>query len=112
MRLYSILPRTPYPQTVKHYFGQPPRLTDGIDRRRDMGPARLLLLEQRREGFFIFRYDANGSFAGDTWHQNLEDAKHQAEFEYEGFLQPWQEVPEEVKDAVAFGLERASASSA
>jgi hypothetical protein len=28
------------------------------------------------------RYTEAGEFAGDTWHENKEDAVHQAEFEF------------------------------
>ena len=30
----------------------------------------------------FYRYTRNGSFCGDTWHQSLDDAIRQAEYEY------------------------------
>ena len=30
----------------------------------------------------MYRYASDEAFAGDTWHQSLEEAFHQAEFEY------------------------------
>jgi hypothetical protein len=47
-------------------------------------PAALLVLDQLEDekAFYLIRYSAEGEFAGDTWHENLDDAKHQAEFEF------------------------------
>jgi len=64
----------------------------------------ILLIEQRDEGFFLFRFTVDGVAAGDTWHLNLEDAKHQAEFEFDGLISSWLEVPANVDDAVDFAL--------
>ncbi len=55
-------------------------------------------------GFMLYRYTKSGTFAGDTWHENLEDAKHQAEFEYGNTLGEWQEVPEDVQDTLPYVL--------
>jgi hypothetical protein len=52
------------------------------------------------------RYTVSGSAAGDTWHENLDHAKGQAEFEYGEAVSEWQEVPEDVQDAVAFAVSR------
>jgi hypothetical protein len=42
--------------------------------------------------FYLFGCDANWSSVTDTWHQTLDDAKHQAEFEYEGVSTTWTDV--------------------
>jgi hypothetical protein len=44
----------------------------------------------------LYRYTADGTFAGDTWHQSLDDAKGQADFEYGKALGSWQQIPEDV----------------
>lgn len=31
---------------------------------------------------FLYRYDREGGFAGDTWYVSVEEAKEQARFEY------------------------------
>lgn len=36
-------------------------------------------------------------FAGDTWHLNLEDAKHPANFEFHGMITSWIPIPPQVK---------------
>ncbi len=33
-------------------------------------------------GYLMYRYTDANEFCGDTWHQSLADAYHQAEFEY------------------------------
>jgi hypothetical protein len=34
------------------------------------------------EPCMMFRYTSDGAFCGDTWHESLEGAFHQAEYEY------------------------------
>ena len=55
-----------------------------------------MILDQTEEGFLLVRYSAEGKFSGDTWHQSLDDAKDQAEFEF-GTL-TWQPGREGTKD--------------
>lgn len=45
-------------------------------------PAAFVEIESDGSGFFLMRYDADGEFSGDTWHQSLEEAKEQAHFEF------------------------------
>jgi hypothetical protein len=42
--------------------------------------------------FYLFGCDSDWNSKTDTWHQTLEDAKEQAEFEYEGTLGTWVSV--------------------
>jgi hypothetical protein len=41
------------------------------------------------KGFYLFGCDADWSSVTDTWHQSLDEAKNQAEWEYEGVNQTW-----------------------
>lgn len=40
-------------------------------------------------GFFLFGCDSEWGVLTDTWHQSLDEAKDQAEYEYEGIRQTW-----------------------
>ncbi|MGA3010880.1 MAG: hypothetical protein ABSD72_11530 [Terracidiphilus sp.] len=71
-----------------------------------MGTAHLLVIEECPDGIFLYRYGTHGEFAGDTWHMNVDDAKHQASFEYGDLVQEWIDVPADVEDVVTFGLQR------
>jgi hypothetical protein len=51
--------------------------------------AVVLILDSSSQGTYLYRYDATGAFVGDIWHANVDDAHHQATFEYEGDLGPW-----------------------
>ncbi len=42
------------------------------------------------EGFYLFGCDEGWSSVTDAWHQSIEKAKEQAEFEYEGVSSTWQ----------------------
>ncbi|MDL2274950.1 hypothetical protein LJC22_02345 [Desulfosarcina sp. OttesenSCG-928-G10] len=42
-------------------------------------------------GFFLLRFNTDGDFVGDTWHETLEDAKEQAAFEFEIKVEDWKE---------------------
>jgi hypothetical protein len=43
------------------------------------------------EGYYLFSCDAAWACVTDTWHQTVEDAKAQAEFEYAGVSATWQD---------------------
>jgi len=105
-RLLSILSAPPTSTKVKHFHGAPPELTGGADTRQEMGSAAYLVIEATPDGVFLYRYDGKGECVGDTWHMNVDDAKHQADYEYGRLAQDWQAVPAEAEDAAAFGLAR------
>ena len=42
------------------------------------------------DSFYLFGCDENWETVTDTWHQTLQEAKEQAEFEYEGVSATWQ----------------------
>lgn len=66
----------------------------------------VLVIEPDPSGFYLFGYAADGSFAGDTWHEDLEAAQGQATFAYGRYLGRWQEIPSEVEDPAAYALAR------
>ena len=106
MRLLAIVSNADEAPKVKHYVGLPPALTGGKDTRQELGRARFLVIEENQDGIFLYRYGLGGNFVGDTWHMNVDDAKHQASYEYGGSVNEWADVPPEVEDVVAFGLSR------
>ena len=106
-RLLTILSEGTQSSNVKHYKGVPPELTGGEDTRKEMSSALLLVIENKSDGVFLYRFDAKGQCVGDTWHMSIEDAKDQATYEYEGFAMNWQDVPDEVEDVAEYGLVRA-----
>jgi hypothetical protein len=65
----------------------------------------VVLLEADETSCMLYRYTRDGKFCGDTWHQTVEDAKHQAEFEYREALGPWLPVPEAEADAHEYAIE-------
>jgi hypothetical protein len=105
-RLVAKLIVEPLKAKVRHYRGFPPELTGGEDLREQMPPAAVLLIEPKPSGIFLFRFTANGQVVGDTWHETVEDAQHQATFEYENLVSDWIAVPPDVEDVVAFALGR------
>ena len=44
--------------------------------------ARRVEIEGRAGEYFLIRYGERNEFAGDTWHQTIEEAKGQAKFEF------------------------------
>ena len=70
-----------------------------------MPDAKWLVIEESGASYFLYRYTGSGEFAGDTWHVALEDAHHQAKYEYGSQAGDWVEVPPSVDDAVQFARE-------
>jgi hypothetical protein len=71
-----------------------------------MGRASFVVVEPSLDGVFLYRYGRDGNCVGESWHMNVEDAKDQANYEYEGQMAECTKVPPEVEDVVAFGLAR------
>ena len=53
------------------------------------GPASGLAICRDADGFLLFGCDGRWEAVTDTWHETIEDALRQAEFEYEGVSQSW-----------------------
>lgn len=103
-RLFARLARPRRSPNVKHYRGLPPVLTGGRDTRVEDPAAMFLLIEEDPSGVFLYGFGENGECITDTWHLTVDDAKHQADFEYEGTVLHWTEVPESVPDPVEYGM--------
>jgi hypothetical protein len=43
-------------------------------------------------GFYLFYCDPNWSTITDTWHETVDDAKEQAEFEFTNTLSTWENI--------------------
>jgi hypothetical protein len=56
------------------------------------GPAAGMAICQYdgEDSFYLFGCDEHCSTITDTWHQTIEEARGQAEFEYEGVAATWQ----------------------
>lgn len=100
---YALVGKMAGESRTKHYWGLPPQLPGGNDTRTLMPRAQVLIITDEASGIMLYRFTASGEFAGDTWHQNLDDAKHQAVYEYGEALGEWQPVPEDIgKDPKPF----------
>jgi hypothetical protein len=104
LRLMAKISGLPPDLPSRHFQGLPPQVTGGMDNRIPLPKARLLIIEQESDGFLLLRYSKRGEYAGDTWHDELEDAKTQAEFEYPNSVGGWLTIPAEIADCVAFAL--------
>ncbi len=56
-------------------------------------PAATVEIEHSSSGWLLLRYDDHGDCVGDTWHSTVEEAKRQAQFEFDIQIDDWQEVP-------------------
>jgi hypothetical protein len=80
-RLLAVLPANTVSH-VKHYRGLPPEVSGDEDSRSELAPAAFLLIEESKDGVFLNRFDVKSNCVGDTWRLSVDDAKHQASFEY------------------------------
>jgi hypothetical protein len=102
-RLVAKILATPLRLKVRHYVGLPPQLS-GANNREEMPRAAILSIEVEDDGVFLYRFAADGAFAGDTWHQTVEEAQEQATFEFASAISNWIAIPPDEEDAVAFAL--------
>lgn len=108
MRLFAKVAQSEGSFAVKHYQGMPPELIGGEETRTPLPRASVLLIEEQPSGIYLFRLTSGGRIAGDTWHQTIEDAKYQAEYEYAGTLADWEVIPVDVTDPIQFIMDRLS----
>jgi len=85
---------------VRHYVGDPPS-AEGAGQRVLMPKAVALVIVSWPEGWFLYRYGPRASFAGDTWHQTLDHAYEQAEYECGTGIE-WMQVPDDAGDPIEF----------
>ena len=102
VRLVAKVIARPSSSQVRHYRGLPPELGGADDTREEMPLAEVLLIEVETDGVFLFRLTADGLFAGDTWHQSIQEAQEQAKFEFGPDLSNWTPVPSDVEDMIAY----------
>jgi hypothetical protein len=95
---------TPVPPRVRHYVGLP----DSPDQR-DLPRPSVVLIDDKPEGFFLIRLTDDGTFCGDTWHLTVEEARGQADFEFESIAE-WRDVPAAVSDPQAYAVRHAKTS--
>ena len=50
---------------------------------------------EKDTGFYLFYCDGAWRVLTDTWHESVEDARNQAEFEYEGVSDAWKAIETE-----------------
>jgi len=93
----------PDPLKIKHFHGIPPA-DCGIDTRVPLDAPVLLVIEVKTDGVFLFRFSAERSRVGDTWHKSVGEAKGQAAFEFNELLSTWKVVPEKTDDVFLFGF--------
>jgi hypothetical protein len=103
-RLVAIVrARVLHPKT-RHGIGLPADLTDALEVH-PLPPPDVLLIEQDGPtSVFLYRWTRSGEFSGDTHHASIDEAKHQADFEFGAALGAWMPIPEEVTDAREFAI--------
>jgi hypothetical protein len=102
MRLFNKLDKTQESGNVNDASEE---LQEAIEKGRveiDFPYPDILIIEGDNKRVFLKRYTSTRKFGGDTWHQNIEDAKQQARDEYGKRVGEWQEIPEEVNDPLEY----------
>jgi len=95
-------------QKVRFFLGKPPELTGGQDRRQPLPLPEVIILDPRDEGVFLWRFGVGGTYAGDTWHPNVEEAVQQATYEFGDRLGEWVTIGPGAPSVVAHALKRIS----
>lgn len=107
IRLISLLFNGNATPKTKHYVGFPPVLAEGEDYK--ARAERCLVLGYRgnsRRDIPLPLRRTRDTCVGDTWHMNVDDAKHQATCEYGDSVHEWTSIPSDVRDVVVFGIKQ------
>ena len=106
-RFVALVDKPDAPVETRQFRGLPPDFTQGVDHREALPWPRVLVIEKKPDGIFLFRLTEDGTCVGDTWHMSPEEAQAQAEAEYGTHLSGWKDVPEAVDDPLTYALEKA-----
>jgi hypothetical protein len=98
VRIYAAVTVPAVPR-VRHYVGFP----DAPDRRELPRPT-VALIDEKPDGFYLVRLTNDGTFCGDTWHPTNEEARGQAQFEFE-LVGDWRDIPVDVPDAESYAIQ-------
>ena len=106
MRLFAVVRANVLHPKTQHVIGFPPGLAGNRAEVQKLPSPDVLVITQESEGsVFLYRLTRAGESGGDTWHQSIDDAKHQAEYEFGEALGKWRVVPDDVADAREFAIE-------
>src|SRR5882724_196945 len=90
IRLFATVRANVLHPKTRHVIGLPSELADNGDETQQLPSPDVLVIEQEGEGsVFLYRMTRTGEPGGDTWHQSIDDARHQAEYEYGEVLGEW-----------------------
>lgn len=105
MSYFAAIHATLLRRTVRHARGFPTDLSRDFEESQEMSQPDVLVIEDRSDaGVFLSRLTLNGEACGDTWHQSVDDARYQAEFEYGEAVGEWRSVPSGVSDPQGFAV--------
>ncbi len=105
VRLFAVVRAQVLHPRVRHLVGFPPELAEGADDAQPLPWPHVLVIEEESPGsVFLYRMTQSGESGGDTWHQSVDDAKHQADYEYGDAVGDWNEVPDDVPNAREFAV--------
>ena len=105
VRLFTVVRALGIQARVRHVVGFPPELTSGQDETDLLPMPDILVIDEASKGsVFLYRLSRSGEPCGDTWHQSIDDARHQAEYEYGDALGTWQHVPDDASDPQEFAV--------
>lgn len=94
------------PRTV-HAWGWPDELAPRQPNLKVLMPLpRVLVLRRVAHGYLMERFAEDGTFAGDTWHQDRSAGLKEAEEEYGPYIGHWEQIPGDVDDHASYALER------
>ncbi len=109
IRLFATVRANVLHPKTRHVIGLPSELADNGDETQQLPSPDVLVIEQEGEGsVFLYRMTRTGEPGGDTWHQSIDDARHQAEYEYGEVLGEWRAIPNNVTDAREFAVQTIS----
>lgn len=105
IRLFAAIHGDVLHPKAHHVIGFPTEIGADNNKIQKLPSPDVLVIEQEAEGsVFLYRMTRGGKPGGDTWHQSINDAKHQAEYEYGQVLGDWQPIPESAVDARDFAI--------
>jgi len=103
-RLFAVVDPGGLPSSVRHVVGFPREADRESDKRPVLPRARVLVIEEKQDGVFLYRLTESGEYAGDTCYESMDAAKDQAAFEYGECLGAWKTIPDSVPDPYEFAL--------
>ena len=70
------------------------------------GRCKILIIEEKDDGIYLYSCSDTGHFSGDMWHRSIQEAKDQADYQYPQNLGEWKRIPKGIDNSLEYVIKQ------